>query len=225
MQTRKTLVAVTATAVATACSAGVVVAGGGSAAPDNSKEIERALDSHRPKNVILLIGDGTGDSELTIGRYYLNGANGPPMAYETLPFTGEYHTWSPKYGPGPNYDPDYVPDSAPTAVAWSTCCSTIDPSPPTAFVSVGHRLRASAGPWHPRREMCEEGAAGVASLSSAVVTLPTALPRSFMISNVVVNPSFEPGTVRAVLMPCESRASPVFFPVAHATAVGAESGT
>ena len=70
--------------------------------------------------MILLIGDGTGDSELTIGRYYLNGANGPPMAYETLPFTGEYHTWNLKYGPGPDYVPDYVPDSAPTATAWAT---------------------------------------------------------------------------------------------------------
>ena len=73
--------------------------------------------------------------------------------------------------------------------------------------------------------MCDDGAAGVASLSSEVVTLPTALPRAFMISNVVVNPSFEPGTDRSVLIPCESRASPVFFPVDHATAVGAESGT
>ena len=119
MRVRKTLVAVTAATVATACSAGVVIAGG-TGPSDNTKEIGRALDSDKPKNVILLIGDGTGDSELTIGRYYLNGANGPPMAYETLPFTGEYHTWSLKYGPGPDYAPDYVPDSAPTAVAWST---------------------------------------------------------------------------------------------------------
>ena len=89
-------------------------------------DIERALDSDKPKNVILLIGDGTGDSELTIGRYYLNGADGPPMAYETLPFTGEYHTWNLKYGPGPDYAPNYVPDSAPTATAWSTGKKTGD---------------------------------------------------------------------------------------------------
>ena len=126
MRARKTLVAVTAATVATACSAGAVIAGGGGLAPDNTKEIARALDSDRPKNVILLIGDGTGDSELTIGRYYLNGANGPPMAYETLPFTGEYLTWTLKYGPGPDYVPDYVPDSAPTAVAWSTGKKTGD---------------------------------------------------------------------------------------------------
>ena len=54
MRARKTSVAVTAATVATACSAGAVIAGGGGVAPDNSKEIERALDSDRPKNVILL---------------------------------------------------------------------------------------------------------------------------------------------------------------------------
>jgi alkaline phosphatase len=125
MRARKTLVAVTAATVATACSAGVVIAGG-TGPSDNTKQVKRALDSHRPKNVILLIGDGAGDSELTIGRYYLNGANGPPMAYETLPFTGEYHTWDLKYGPGPDYVPDYVPDSAPTATAWATGKKTGD---------------------------------------------------------------------------------------------------
>ena len=93
------------------------------------------------------------------------------------------------------------------------------------MVSVGHRFRVSAGPWQARREMCDDGAAGVASLSSDVVTLPIALPRAFMISNVVVKPLLEPGTVSAVLMPCDSRASPVFLPVDQAVAVGAESGT
>ena len=73
-------------AVVAAGSAGAVVAGDRSAL-DNSKQIKKALDSSKPKNVILLVGDG-GSSELTIGRYYLNGAKGVPMAYETLPFTG-----------------------------------------------------------------------------------------------------------------------------------------
>ena len=125
MRTKKTMVALGAAALAAACSTGVVIAGG-TGPSDNTKEIARALDSDKPKNVILLIGDGTGDSELTIGRYYLNGVNGPPMAYETLPFTGEYHTWNLKYGPGPDYDPNYVPDSAPTATAWSTGKKTGD---------------------------------------------------------------------------------------------------
>ena len=86
-------------------------------------------------------------------------------------------------------------------------------------------MRASLGPWHARSEMCAEGAAGVASVSSAVVTLPTALPRAFMISNVVLKPLFEPGTVSAVLGPWDSRASVVCLPVDQAVAVGAESGT
>ena len=54
---------------------------------DTSANLAAQLDSSKPKNVILLVGDG-GSSELTIGRYYLNGAKGVPMAYETLPFTG-----------------------------------------------------------------------------------------------------------------------------------------
>jgi alkaline phosphatase len=126
LRTKTAMAAAIAAALATACSAGVVIAGGGHGAPDNSNKIKRAIDSDKPKNVILLIGDGTGDSELTIGRYYLNGAEGPPMAYETLPFTGEYHTWNLQYGPGPHYPPNYVPDSAPTATAWSTGRKTGD---------------------------------------------------------------------------------------------------
>ena len=71
MRTKTTVVALAAAAIATACSAGVVIAGGAHGPADNSGDVERALDSRKPKNVILLIGDGTGDSELTIGRYYL----------------------------------------------------------------------------------------------------------------------------------------------------------
>ena len=69
------------------------------------------------------------------------------------------------------------------------------------------------------------GAAGVASLYSAVDTLPTRMPRSRAISNVVLKPLFEPGTVSASLGPWLRRASIVFLPVDHAVAVGAESGT
>jgi alkaline phosphatase len=125
VRTKKAIVALTAAAVTAAGSAGVVVAGD-RGPTDNSNEIERALDSRTPRNVILLVGDGTGDSELTIGRYYLNGAEGAPMAYETLPFTGELLTWNLQYGPGPQYPPNYVPDSAPTATAWSTGKKTTD---------------------------------------------------------------------------------------------------
>lgn len=63
----------------------------------------------RAKNVILFIGDGMGDSEITIARNYSVGAAGR-LTINTLPFTGEYTTYSlqeknPKL-------PDYVTDSA-----------------------------------------------------------------------------------------------------------------
>ena len=125
MFSKKSLAIVSIAALTVAGTASAVVAGG-SGGRDNSRQIIKQIDPKKPKNVILLIGDGTGDSELTSGRYYLNGAEGPPMAYETLPFSGELHTWNVEYGPGPDYAPNYVPDSAPTATAWSTGKKTTD---------------------------------------------------------------------------------------------------
>jgi alkaline phosphatase len=125
LSTKKALTALSVATLALAGSAGAVIAGDASPR-DNSQSIKSQIDSRTPKNVILLIGDGAGDSELTIGRYYLNGAAGAPLAYETLPFSGELHTWNVEYGPGPEYAPNYVPDSAPTATAWSTGKKTTD---------------------------------------------------------------------------------------------------
>ena len=99
----------------------------------------------------------------------------------------------------------------------------IEPSPPAALVSVGHVVRASFGPWQPRSEMCESSTAGVASVSSAVVTLPVFLPALRATSSTVSR--FSPGTVSALLGPCEMRSSIVFSPVAHIVAVDAESGS
>ena len=92
---------------------------------DNSREIKKLIDSDKPKNVILLIGDGMGDSEITLARYYGKGADGT-LNMETLPFAGELITYGLSAGPGPEYPPNYVPDSAPTATAWSTGRKTID---------------------------------------------------------------------------------------------------
>ncbi len=125
MLTRQRTVVLSVVLIALAASAGTVIAGGWGA-KDNSRSIVKAIDSSKPKNVILVVGDGAGASELTIGRYYLNGAKGAPMAYETLPFTGELLTWVLHYGPGPDYEPNYTPDSAPTATAWSTGKKTTD---------------------------------------------------------------------------------------------------
>ncbi len=103
----------------------VAVAAGIPTAPSNSIDTIRAINPLKPKNVILLIGDGMGDSEITLARYYGKGAAGT-LNMEKLPFAGSYVTWGLSPGPGPNYLPNYVPDSAPTATAWSTGKKTID---------------------------------------------------------------------------------------------------
>jgi alkaline phosphatase len=126
LSTKKGFATVALAALAVTGTTGAVVARELGDAADNSKLIKRAIDPRKPKNVILVVGDGAGDSELTIGRYYLNGAKGPAMAYETLPFAGSLLTWNVQFGPGPDYAPNYVPDSAPTATAWSTGKKTTD---------------------------------------------------------------------------------------------------
>ena len=104
---------------------------------------------------------------------------------------------------------------------WSTICSAIEPRPPAAFVSVGQAAML-AGPWQPRRDMCEASTAGVASVISAVETSPTRMPRFWAISSIVFR--FAPGTFSALLGPWEMRSSIVFSPVAHIVPVEAESG-
>jgi len=113
-------------------SAGVAVAGpsgllsqhGGATrlTGDQSAKIKRAVDSGRAQNVILLIGDGMGDSEITSARNYQYGAAGRFPGIDALPLTGQYTTYSlTKDG-----KPDYVPDSAATGSAWATGTKTYD---------------------------------------------------------------------------------------------------
>ena len=80
-----------------------------------------------------------------------------------------------------------------------------------------------AGPWQPRSEMCEASTAGVASVISAVETSPTFLPSCWAYSRIVFR--FLPGTSMLVLGPWEIRSSIVFWPVAQAVPVEAESGS
>ncbi|WP_291046276.1 alkaline phosphatase [Herbiconiux sp.] len=78
------------------------------------------------KNVILLIGDGMGDSEITIARNYEYGAAGELPGIDALPLTGQYTTYS-LYRDGANKGkPDAVPDSAATGSAWATGTKTFD---------------------------------------------------------------------------------------------------
>lgn len=110
----------------------VVVAGSGAAlavaastGQDRSADLAAKINPAKPKNVILFIGDGMGDSEVTSARYYGKGAEGR-LNMDSLPFRGSSIHYVLTPGPGPDYKPNYTGDSAPTAVAWSTGRRTID---------------------------------------------------------------------------------------------------
>ncbi|OWK29932.1 alkaline phosphatase [Sphingomonas mucosissima] len=73
------------------------------------------------RNVILLIGDGMGDSEITIARNYSEGAGGYFKGIDALPFTGQYTHYALDRETG---KPDYVTDSAASATAWASGVKT-----------------------------------------------------------------------------------------------------
>jgi alkaline phosphatase/streptomycin-6-phosphatase len=76
-----------------------------------------------PRNVILLIGDGMGDSEITMARNYWKGAGGR-LAMDSFPSTGAYTTYSvEEFDPS---KPDYVTDSSASATGFATGHKTSD---------------------------------------------------------------------------------------------------
>lgn len=124
-------------AIAAGAVAGLVAIGGLAAAAipqpteqgftqERSAEIAARIDPAKPKNVILIIGDGMDDSMITAARNYEYGAGGRFPALDALPFTGAMTTYGLKVGAGPDYPIAYVSDSAPTASGWSTGRKTVD---------------------------------------------------------------------------------------------------
>ena len=83
-RTKRRVTIAGAVVAAGALAAGAALAIGGG---DRSNEVRRAIDSDRAKNVILLIGDGMSDSEITIARNYTVGAAGR-LAIDDFPLTG-----------------------------------------------------------------------------------------------------------------------------------------
>src|SRR5690242_8644927 len=76
---------------------------------DIAQHVREAIRGGRARYVMLFIGDGMGDSEITIARNYQVGANGR-LWMDTLPLTGVYTTYAvQKANPS---KPDYVTDSA-----------------------------------------------------------------------------------------------------------------
>ncbi|XCB29718.1 alkaline phosphatase [Arcanobacterium hippocoleae] len=98
---------------------GSVVPGAGDCAQFGKEGQGR--DKSKAKNVVLFIGDGTGDSELTSGRNYLYGASGRLPGIDNLPFTGSYTTYALNKKTGV---PDLVTDSAASATGWSAGVKT-----------------------------------------------------------------------------------------------------
>lgn len=73
------------------------------------------------RNVILLIGDGMGDSEITAARNYAKGAGGAFKGLDALPVTGQYTHYSLDRETGL---PNYVTDSAASATAFASGVKT-----------------------------------------------------------------------------------------------------
>ena len=84
---------------------------------DNYQAVLDLAKKKHAKNVILLIGDGMGDSEITAARNFAKGAGGMFEGLDSLPFTGQYTHYSLNKE---TKKPNYVTDSAASATAWST---------------------------------------------------------------------------------------------------------
>ena len=86
-------------------------------AGDMSETYRKLVEQGDVRNVILLIGDGMGDSEITIARNYAEGAGGYFKGIDALPMTGHYTHYSLDRESG---KPNYVTDSAASATAWAS---------------------------------------------------------------------------------------------------------
>ncbi|MER5855685.1 alkaline phosphatase [Streptomyces sp900105245] len=116
--TRRHLTVATALVAATTAAVAVTSAAG---AFDNAQQAKAAIKDGKAKNVILLIGDGMGDSEITLARDYTVGANGR-LNMDKFPLTGAYTT----YAVHADGTPDYVTDSAASGTGWATGVKTVN---------------------------------------------------------------------------------------------------
>lgn len=119
-KTRGPLIAAAAATIAVAGGAATAVAVGTPNDDDRSAAIVKAIDPATPKNVILLVGDGMGESEVSIARYY-QGVD-KPLNMDRLPFRGVATTYdlTPTADIATQGKENFDPDSASTATAWST---------------------------------------------------------------------------------------------------------
>lgn len=83
---------------------------------ERTAALKASLSNGTVKNVILFIGDGTSESEITAARNYAEGASGYFKGLDVLPFTGSYTTYALDKN---DQSIDYVTDSAASATAWA----------------------------------------------------------------------------------------------------------
>ena len=155
-KTRLRLAVVGAVGLITAAVVGVAVANTG----DRAAEVKQAIDNGRAKNVILFIGDGMGESEITVARNYSLGAAGHFAGIDSFPLTGDVTTYS-VLEADPS-KPDYVPDSAATGTAWATGVKTSD-----------NRVSTTAGTDQDLKtilEYAQEGGFATGNVSTAEIT-------------------------------------------------------
>lgn len=88
-----------------------------SGARDRTAEVDNAVQAGQARNIILFLGDGMGDSEITIARNYAVGAAGR-LALDAVPLTGAFTTYAVRED-NPSL-PEYVTDSAAGATAYAT---------------------------------------------------------------------------------------------------------
>ena len=102
---------------------GDITAFGGAARlkSERTEALKASLNNRQVKNVILFIGDGTSESEITSARNYAEGAGGYFKGLDVLPFTGAYSTYALNKK---DKTIDYVTDSAASATAWASGVKT-----------------------------------------------------------------------------------------------------
>ncbi|WP_151770808.1 alkaline phosphatase [Streptomyces abyssomicinicus] len=89
--------------------------------PDRAEQALALSARGTPRNVVLFIGDGMGEDELTIARNYLKGADGR-LILDSFLFTGSVTNYSVTAGDPTRHN--YVTDSAAAATAWATGAKT-----------------------------------------------------------------------------------------------------
>lgn len=101
---------------------GDITTNGGARRLDGDQQdfINKAIEQTGAKNVILLIGDGMGDSEITAARNYAEGAAGSFAGIDALPISGQYT----HYSLNKDGTPNYATDSAASGTAWATGTKT-----------------------------------------------------------------------------------------------------